>query len=126
MTISSVQLLSIPVTDQDAAKAFYVDVLGFDVIADVPLGPDRRWLQVRPVGAQTSIALVTWFDSMPAGSMTGVVLETPDVDEAKAVLEARGVAFSGDIEEQPWGRFAMFSDPDGNDFILQTTAASFA
>jgi catechol 2,3-dioxygenase-like lactoylglutathione lyase family enzyme len=69
MTISKVQLFSIPVSDQDRAKAFYVDTLGFDLVTDAAMGPDMRWVMVSPPGAQTAITLVTWFPSMPAGSL---------------------------------------------------------
>ena len=122
MTLSKVTLFSVPVTDQDRAKAFYVDKLGFELVSDMPMGPGQRWVQVRPKGAQTSITLVTWFETMPAGSLTGLVIETDDLDGDIAALQARGVAFEGDVQEQPWGRYATFSDPDGNGLILQATA----
>ena len=80
MTVRGVQLFSVPVTDQDRARDFYVDVLGMELVEDQPMGPGRRWVRVRPRGAETAITLVTWFDSMPAGSLTGLVLETDDVD----------------------------------------------
>jgi len=121
MAIRKVQLFSIPVTDQDRARDFYVDVLGFDLIADMPMGPGRRWVQVGPKGAQTTITLVTWFESMPPGSLTGIVLETTDLDADVALFSGRGLKFDGAIEQQPWGRFATFSDPDGNSFVLQAS-----
>ena len=86
MAITHVKLLSVPVTDQDRAKDFYVDTLGFELIADNPMGPGQRWVQVGPKGAATSITLVTWFESMPAGSLTGLVLETDDLDAEVAAL----------------------------------------
>jgi predicted enzyme related to lactoylglutathione lyase len=121
MTITQVQLFSIPVSDQDRARQFYVDVLGFEVVNEADMGPDRHWLQVRPRGSETSITLVTWFDSMPAGSLRGLVLETDDLDAAIADLATRGLDVSGGIIDEPWGRFAQFEDPDGNGMILQTT-----
>lgn len=78
MSLTHVQLLSVPVADQDRAKDFYVNTLGFDLVADTPMGPDQRWVQVRPKGSQTSLTLVTWFDTMPPGSLKGLVIETDD------------------------------------------------
>lgn len=123
MTINHVQLFSVPVTDQDRARDFYVGTLGFELVSDVQMGPDMRWVMVRPVGAATAITLVTWFPTMPAGSLKGLVLETDDLDGDVAALLGRGLAIPGGIEDEPWGRFAQFSDPDGNGIILQATAA---
>ncbi|MDA8183276.1 MAG: VOC family protein [Actinomycetota bacterium] len=89
MAITHIQLLSLPVSDQDRARDFYVDVLGFDLVRDDPTGPDARWVQVAPKGAQTSITLVTWFPTMPAGSVKGTVLETDDLDGDVAHLTAK-------------------------------------
>ena len=70
----------IPVSDQAAAKGFYTDVLGFEVVRDNPMGPEQRWIQLRPPGADTSITLVTWLEAMPAGSVKGLVLSCDDID----------------------------------------------
>ncbi|MEO6826638.1 MAG: VOC family protein [Microbacteriaceae bacterium] len=123
MTISKVQLFSLPVSDQNRALAFYVDVLGFSLLADTMMGPDTRWVTVAPPGAQTSITLVTWFPTMPAGSLKGLVLETDDLDEDVARLAKKGLEPTNGIEEAPWGRFAQFNDPDGNGVILQGAAS---
>ena len=124
MAITQIQLLSLPVSDQDRARDFYVDVLGFDLVRDKPMGPDTRWVQVSPKGGQTSITLVTSFPTMPPGSSKGTVLETDDLDGDVAALTARGVAIEGGIQEQLWGRFVTFDDPDGNGLVLQSTAAT--
>ncbi|MCU1581678.1 MAG: hypothetical protein JWO01_1066 [Microbacteriaceae bacterium] len=121
MTISKVQLFSIPVSDQDRAKAFYVDTLGFELVSDTAMGPDMRWVMVSPPGAQTAITLVTWFPSMPAGSLKGLVLETDDLDADVAALRERGVDIPGGIDDQSWGRFVTFEDPDGNGIVLQAS-----
>ncbi|MFC6020984.1 VOC family protein [Plantactinospora solaniradicis] len=123
MTITKIQLLSIPVTDQDRAKDFYVDTLGFELLGDNRMGPDQRWVQVAPKGAATSITLVTWFDTMPPGSVKGLVLETDDLDGDVADLTRRGVPVDGGIQDAPWGRYVSFDDPDGNGIVLQATAA---
>ena len=119
--INRLQVVSIPVSDQDRAKAFYRDVLGFEELADARMMPQMRWVQLAPKGAATSVTLVNWFDSMPAGSLRGLVLETADVDAAAEALRAKGVKTSP-IESQPWGRFCTSSDPDGNGLVLQQTA----
>lgn len=122
MAITSVQLFSLPVSDQDRARDFYVDVLGFDLVRESPMGPEQRWVQVAPPGAATSITLVTWFPTMPAGAVKGTVLETDDLDGDVAGLVAKGVTIEGGIQQEPWGRFATFDDPDGNGIVLQETA----
>ncbi len=122
MTITQVQLFSLPVADQDRARDFYVDTLGFEVVSDTSMGPDQRWVQVRPPGGQTSITLVTWFPGMTAGSVKGTVLETDDLDKDVTTLQARGVPIEGGIQQAPWGRFVTFDDPDGNGLVLQATA----
>lgn len=122
MAITHLQLISLPVADQDRSREFYVDVLGFDLVRDNPMGPDQRWVQVAPKGAQTSITLVTWFPTMPPGSVKGTVLETDDLDGDVAALIAGGVIIEGGIQEQPWGRFVTFDDPDGNGIVLQETS----
>jgi len=122
--ITAVQLVSLPVSDQDRARDFYVDVLGFDLVADTEMGPGMRWVQVRPPGAATSLALVTWFPTMPAGATKGTVLETDDLEVDVARLRSLGVAIGGDIEQAPWGRFVTFDDPDGNGLVLQSTAGA--
>ena len=122
MAITHLQLISLPVADQDRSRDFYVGVLGFDLVRDNPIGPGQRWVQVAPKGAQTSITLVTWFPTMPPGSVKGTVLETDDLDGDVAALTAGGVTIEGAIQEQPWGRFVTFDDPDGNGIVLQETS----
>jgi catechol 2,3-dioxygenase-like lactoylglutathione lyase family enzyme len=119
--ITHVQLFSLPVRDQDRARDFYIDVLGFEVIREAPMGPEQRWVQVAPKGGRTSITLVTWFPSMPPGSVKGTVLETDDLDGDVAALTAYGVSIEDGIQEQSWGRFVTFDDPDGNGIVLQAT-----
>ena len=109
-------------TDQGRALDFYVGVLGFDLVADTGMGPGMRWVQVRPPGGTTSITLVTWFETMPAGSSRGTVLETDDLEGEVDRLRGVGVAVEGEIQEAPWGRYVTFDDPDGNGLVLQATA----
>ena len=123
VAVTGVQVLSLPVSDQDRARDFYVDVLGLELLRDAEMQPGLRWVQVAPRGATTTITLVTWFDTMPAGSNRGLVLETDDLEGDVERLGALGVAIPDGIQQQPWGRFATFSDPDGNGLVLQATRA---
>jgi catechol 2,3-dioxygenase-like lactoylglutathione lyase family enzyme len=120
MPITHVQLFSIPVTDQDRARDFYVETLGFELVADTAMGPDMRWVQVRPPGAVTSLTLVTWFPTMAGGSLKGTVLEADGLE--RTIDSLRASVQIGEIEAAPWGRFVTFDDPDGNGIVLQETA----
>jgi catechol 2,3-dioxygenase-like lactoylglutathione lyase family enzyme len=123
MKINRISVVSIPVSDQQAARAFYTEKLGFETIADNPMGPNQRWVQLGLPGAETSITLVTWFPNMPPGCAQGLVLATDDIAGTHASLQAQGVTISA-IETQPWGQFATFTDPDGNGWVLQQQASS--
>lgn len=123
MTITGVHLLSIPVTDQDRARDFYVNTLGLDLVSEEPMGPDQRWIRVAPKGSATSMTLVTWFPNMPAGSLNGLVLATSDVDGEAARLRAAGIEVT-EPEDAPWGRYVRLRDPDGNGLIVAGAPAS--
>ncbi len=114
-----IQFVSIPVTDQDRAKAFYVDGLGWSCGADQEFAPGRRWIDIAPPGDGAGITLVTGLDGMPAGSVQGLVLAVDDIDATYAELASRGVEFAGPVDDTPYGRFASFSDPDGNGWVLR-------
>ena len=116
------QLSSVPVSDQDKARDFYVDALGFELVSDTEMGPGMRWVQVRPRGSVTSLTLVTWFPTMPAGSLKGTVLESDALESDIADLQGKGVKI-GAIETAPWGRFVTFDDPAGNGIVLQEATA---
>ena len=118
MALTHLRVVSIPVADQERAKTFYVDVLGFELRVDASFQEGQRWVEVAPPGAETSLTLVTWFPTMPPGGISGLVLECDDIDATFAALSERGVVFAGPIEEAPWGRFATFTDPDGNGWVL--------
>ena len=123
MPISNVKVLSLPVSDQDRSINFYVDVLGLELLSGASMGPSMRWVQVALKGATTSITLVTRFPSMSPGSLNGLVLETGALDSDVALLRSKGVVIEGGIQEQPWGRFVTFDDPDGNGIVLQESSA---
>lgn len=119
MQLSHISIVSIPVKDIEASKAFYTDKLGFAVKSDNPFGK-TRWVEVAPEDGQTRVVLTTWFHDM--SPVRGFVLETNDIDQAYATLIERGVETS-DIESQPWGRFVTISDPDGNGWVIQQSTS---
>jgi catechol 2,3-dioxygenase-like lactoylglutathione lyase family enzyme len=115
----SVDIVSVPVADQERAKAFYVEVLGFSVREEADLGEGRRWIELCPPAGGATVTLVTWFDTMPPGSLRGLVLGTIDAHAAFDELSSRGVAFAEDaVQDAPWGQWASFGDPDGNGWVL--------
>jgi catechol 2,3-dioxygenase-like lactoylglutathione lyase family enzyme len=114
-----VAAVSVPVSDQERAKAFYVETLGWELIRDDDTVPGMRWVQVRPSAVSPTLTLVTWFDTMPAGSVRGLVFTVPDVHRVYSQLAARGVEFHGPPQERPWATETVFHDPDGNQFVLQ-------
>lgn len=122
MQIEHIDILSVPVKNQEEGKRFYRDVLGFRVLSDDPMGENQRWVQLGLPGAQTSITLVNWFDAMPPGCLQGVVLRTADLDSDHTALRERDLEIS-DIDNAPWGRYATFTDPDGNGWVLQEAPA---
>ena len=118
MAITSFEIISVPVSNQEQSKNFYRDVLGFDLIRDEPIGPTMKWIQLAPKNCNTTIALVNWFDAMRPGGLQGVMLNVSNIDEDVDILTSRGLQLTA-IKQDPWGRFSMFSDPDGNGWILR-------
>lgn len=109
--VESVAVVSVPVSDQERARAFYVDTLGMELIRDDSSVPGIHWVQVGPPGGGTNLTLVTWFDSMPAGSLRGLVLRLADLRGAYEALAARGVEFEGPPTQRPWGLETVVHDP---------------
>ena len=127
MTLNNLQVISVPVSDQDRARKFYAEQLGFTVEMDSAFGGGMRWVMLRPPGSSTAITLVTWFDTMPAGSLRGAVLGCDDLEQTLTELSGRGVAFhEEEIQVAPWGRWKTFADPDGNSWVLQQDKPGFA
>ena len=123
MSITSFEILSVPVSDQERSKRFYQETLGFELLRDVPMGPDQKWIQLAPKGCTTTISLVTWFDAMRPGGLQGVMINSTDIERDHAQLSARGLQLP-EIKQEPWGRYTMFSDPDGNGWILRQPPAA--
>jgi predicted enzyme related to lactoylglutathione lyase len=107
------ELVTVPVSDVDRAKAFYVEQLGFTSEQDVQVDDEHRFVELMPPGSPCSIALTTGYVDSEPGSAQGLQLNVDDVDGVHALLTGHGVQVSA-IEEYPWGRFCFFSDPDGN------------
>ena len=119
MAVQDVKVISVPVSDQERAKTFYVEKLKFALSRDDDSVPGIRWVQVTPQAGGTSLTLVNWFDTMPAGSLQGLVLGLSDLQGDCAALAAAGVEFAQPLQEQPWGAEAVIRDPDGNTIVLQ-------
>jgi len=122
VSITSFEIISVPVSDQERAKRFYRDTLGFELLREESMGQGGNWIQLAPKGCSTTIALVTWFETMRPGGLQGVMLNVTDIERDHKDLSARGLALT-EIQQQPWGRFAMFTDPDGNGWILRQPPA---
>jgi catechol 2,3-dioxygenase-like lactoylglutathione lyase family enzyme len=112
------ELVSVPVSDVDRAKAFYVDQVGFNADVDVRVNDGLRFVQLTPPGSACSIVIGEGTTDMAPGSQKGLQVVVADAGAAHRELRARGVEVS-DVEVQPWGSFVRFSDPDGNSWACQ-------
>ena len=117
-----IELVAIPVTDVDRAKAFYVDQVGFNADHDYQVNEALRFVQLTPPGSACSIVIGEGITEMPPGSQRGVQMVVADAAAAREQLLSRGVAAS-QVDVQPWGSFVTFSDPDGNHWALQQLPA---
>jgi catechol 2,3-dioxygenase-like lactoylglutathione lyase family enzyme len=113
-----IELIFVPVTDVDRAKSFYVDQVGFNADFDHRVNENLRFVQLTPPGSACSIAFGEGLTDMAPGSLKGVQVVIADADAARQQLIEKGVAAS-DVDEQAWGRFVSFADPDGNSWTLQ-------
>ncbi|MHA7277552.1 glyoxalase superfamily protein [Arthrobacter sp. Hz1] len=113
-----IEVVPIPVTDVDRAKAFYVGQIGFTADHDIQADEKVRFVQLTPPGSACSIVLGTGLTEMTPGSQKGVMIVVPNADEALKHLLDRGVEATG-VDEMEWGRFVYFADPDGNEWSLQ-------
>jgi catechol 2,3-dioxygenase-like lactoylglutathione lyase family enzyme len=112
------ELVFVPVTDVDRAKAFYVDQVGFHADHDQQVNDTLRFVQLTPPGSACSIAIGTGINPMPPGSQKGLQVVVEDAAAARQELIAHGVEAT-DVDVQPWGSFVFFHDPDGNAWALQ-------
>ena len=113
-----IELVAIPVTDVDRAKAFYVDKIGFNADHDQQVNPELRFVQLTPPGSACSIYIGTGLTEMTPGSQKGIQVVVEDVAAVREQLMSRGVE-TGEVDVQAWGSFIYFSDPDGNTWSVQ-------
>jgi predicted enzyme related to lactoylglutathione lyase len=112
------ELVFVPVSDVDRAKAFYADQVGFVVDHDHTVSDELRFVQLTPPGSACSISIGTGLADSEPGSVKGLQVVVDDADAARAYLVGRGVD-APEVEEFPWGRFTGFRDPDGNEWAVQ-------
>ena len=111
------ELIAIPVTDVDRAKAFY-EKAGFNADNDVQVNEELRFVQLTPPGSNCSISIGTGITEMEPGLLEGLQMVVEDADAAREELAGRGIEVS-EVQDFPWGRFVFFSDPDGNGWAVQ-------
>ena len=116
------EVVVIPVSDVDRAKAFYVEQAGFAADHDHRVSDELRFVQLTPPGSACSIAVGKGLTERAPGSLDNLQAVVADAEAVRADLAARGVEVS-DVDEQPWGRFVYFQDPDGNGWALQQIPA---
>ncbi len=116
------ELVAVPVSDVNRAKAFYTEQVGFVEDHDHRVSDDLRFIQLTPPGSACSITIGTGITGAVPGSLEGLQLVVSDIEAAREELRGRGVE-AGDIQDFPWGRFIFFSDPDGNRWAIQQIPA---
>jgi predicted enzyme related to lactoylglutathione lyase len=112
------ELVMVPVSDVDEAKAFYVDKVGFNADHDHEVSDAIRFVQLTPPGSACSIAIGKGLTEKAPGTAEGLQLVVSDINAAREELVGRGVDVS-EVKEFPWGAFVFFSDPDGNRWAVQ-------
>jgi predicted enzyme related to lactoylglutathione lyase len=112
------ELVAVPVSDVDRAKAFYANKAGFNPDHDHTVSEDMRFVQLTPPGSACSIAIGKGITDAQPGSVAGLQLVVEDIEAARRELSDRGVEVSP-VQDFPWGRFVFFSDPDGNRWSVQ-------
>jgi predicted enzyme related to lactoylglutathione lyase len=112
------ELVAIPVSDVDRAKAFYTEKIGFNADHDHSVSDEIRFVQLTPPGSACSIALGKGLVDAEPGSVKGMQMVVSDIEAARAELVERGAEVS-EVQEFPWGKFVFFSDPDGNEWAVQ-------
>ena len=119
--IKAIKFVSIPVRNQDESLRFYTEKLGFRVHTDQPFGAKQRWIELRIGRAETRFVLFTPpGHEERIGTFFNGSFECDDVQATYEELRARGVEFVAPPQRQPWGHYAQFKDPDGNQFVLSS------
>ncbi len=118
--IKQVKFLGVCVSDQERALRFYTEKLGFTLKTDQPMGP-QRWIELAIPGAETGVVLFTpEGQENRIGTFVNTSLACDDLEATYEELKSRGVEFSSPPQEQPWGKFAILKDPDGNSFVVSS------
>jgi predicted enzyme related to lactoylglutathione lyase len=115
--MTTIEVISIPVKNQQVSKQFYLSI-GFQLLIENDMGNGSTWIQLGLPGQVTTITLVNWFPNMQPGSMQGLVVKSEDIEKEVAELKVKGIDVKP-IDNTPWGKFASFSDPDGNGLTLR-------
>ncbi|HUI78163.1 MAG TPA: VOC family protein [Bryobacteraceae bacterium] len=118
--IRGVKFVSIPVTDQDRALAFYTEVLGFRLVTDQPFNDQQRWLELGIPGADTRVVLFRFGEKLQPGGMLNITLWADDVEATAKELKARGVEFIMEPKRMHYGTTSVFKDIDGNHLVLSS------
>jgi predicted enzyme related to lactoylglutathione lyase len=119
--ITHVKFVSIPSRDQDRALAFWTRQVGFTVLSDQPFGDTQRWIELQVANGDTRLVLFTPEGQEDRiGSFFNGAFACDDVEATHRQLSERGVEFDSPPQKQPWGTFATFKDPDGNQFVLSS------
>jgi len=116
------ELVPVPVSDVDRAKAFYTEQAGFNADHDHRVNENLRFVQLTPPGSACSISIGEGIVDTPPGSAKGLQLVVADIEAAREELNGRGLDV-GEVQEFPWGKFVFFSDPDGNSWSVQEIPA---
>jgi predicted enzyme related to lactoylglutathione lyase len=120
--ITQVKFVGIPTTDQNRALKFYTEKLGFEVSTDQVFNEKQRWIELRVANSSTRVVLFTpEGHESRIGSFFNGAFACDDVTATHRQLSGRGVEFVSGPEKQPWGEFAVFKDPDGNQFVLSSS-----
>ncbi len=118
MVDMKLELVAVPVSDVDRAKAFYTEKAGFHADHDHTVSAEIRFVQLTPPGSACSIAIGKGIVEGEPGSVRGLQMVVADIEAARAELVARGAEVS-DVQDLGWGRFVFFADPDGNKWAVQ-------
>ncbi|WML46989.1 VOC family protein [Neobacillus sp. PS3-34] len=118
--IRQISTVAVYVEDQQKAKTFWVEKVGFEVVADHPMGPNAQWLEVSPKNAPSH--LVIYPKAMMKGSenmKASIVFECDDILGTYETMKSKGVEFLGEPNQMQWGTFVQFKDEDDNTFLLK-------
>jgi len=119
--ISHVKFVSIPTRDQDRALKFWTECAGFRVLTDQPFDEKQRWIELRIGSSETRIVLFQFgAQGLQPGMPFNGALACDNVEQTYQEMVAKGVEFKAPPQKQPWGMFCVFTDPDGNQFVLSS------